>query len=257
MGHKRKPLTRMQLGQIELKPGKHATPESGLSLMEAVAWFDGQEHTTEPKNVSTVLSVYGQGLNDAGDDTHRNDLKQVIPMIRNSYPDISDVDRLLMVCDWLTRSYVPRWLDRAGIHDHADWLRTNEPLRTVVQALAVQPQLTMATDACSQLFIGKLGAETMAEPYQAARIAQKAIGWAQCTAVDARRGQERLAAGKEIIRRDPPDRTGDQTFAGQVLVPTKDPRFADIVTVLQEETLDMFRRIANPEEVTRFKMIDV
>lgn len=257
MGQSRKPLSRAGLNKIELSPGVHNSPDSGLSLMEAVAWYDGQEHTHEPENVSTVLSVYGQGLNDAGDETHRHDLKKVVSGIRNSYPDHTDIDRLLMVSDWLTRSYVPRWLDRAGITKDAENLRQFTPLRTVVLTLAVRPQLEMASDACSQLYIGKYGAETLAEEYQAARLAQKAIGWALCTADDARRGMVRLAEGKEVIRRDSPDRMGERSFAGQVLVPSKDPRFADTVAILQEETIDIFRRLTDPDEITKFKMMDV
>ncbi len=43
------------IDEIESSHGKHATREKGVCLMEAVAWWQGEEHSDMPECVCSVI----------------------------------------------------------------------------------------------------------------------------------------------------------------------------------------------------------
>ena len=59
------------LDEITLRHGSHTDRNSGVCLMEAVAWYAGEQHSDHPDCVCPVLGEMGRGLNDALPDSKR------------------------------------------------------------------------------------------------------------------------------------------------------------------------------------------
>ena len=62
----------IDLTTLTLAEGAHETRGDGVCLMEAVAWFAGQEHTDHPPCVSPVLAGFGRLWNDGLPDGRRH-----------------------------------------------------------------------------------------------------------------------------------------------------------------------------------------
>jgi hypothetical protein len=109
---------------LTLKSGSHRSPEEGLCLMEAVAWFRGQPHGDRPACVSPVLGAYGRSLNDSLTDQARQGLIRFIPRMPGTAGDGLDRARLDVLTRWAVRSWAARWLDLAGLREDAARLRS-------------------------------------------------------------------------------------------------------------------------------------
>jgi hypothetical protein len=103
------------LDTLTLAKGGHQTRDQGVCLMEAAAWLAGQPHTDHPPCVSPVLGMFGRNLNDVLLDDTRQLLKPYIRPMLGTAGDGNDEARSYLALDWLIRTYLPAWLDLAGL----------------------------------------------------------------------------------------------------------------------------------------------
>ena len=136
----------IDLDSITLAKGSHETRESGVCLMEAVAWWAGRTHGDNPPCVANVLGVYGRNLNDVLDDDKRQLLKRYIPLLPGTAADGKDETRAYIALDWLIRTYTPAWLDVAGLSEEAAALRDVRRIADVAAAAAAAPVIRRAAD---------------------------------------------------------------------------------------------------------------
>jgi len=101
----------LDLDTITLTKGSHDTREQGVCLMEAVAWFAGQDHTDRPPCVSPILAGFGISLNDSRPAGRLQELKRFIPLLPGTARDGKDERRGYLALNWLIREYLPAWLD--------------------------------------------------------------------------------------------------------------------------------------------------
>src|SRR4051812_26804584 len=67
-----------------LKHGSHRSPDDGMCLMEAVAYFAGELHSDSPQCACPVLTSHGIRLNDRFSDEERQLLAPLIPKLLNT-----------------------------------------------------------------------------------------------------------------------------------------------------------------------------
>jgi hypothetical protein len=72
---------RQSIKTLVLKSGSHASPEEGMCVMEAVAYFAKEPHSGAPKCACPVLTAYMQVLNDSLTNDERQRLKPYIKRI--------------------------------------------------------------------------------------------------------------------------------------------------------------------------------
>jgi len=205
----------IDLDALVLAKGSHDDREQGVCLMEAVAWFAGQEHTDHPPCVSPVLAAFGRSWNDALPDDQRHILKPFIPLLPGTAGDGHELARSYLAVDWLAREHAPAFLALTpALIPHADALRALSPLRDARAVQAAKPALAAARDA--------------------ARAAARDAAWdaAGAAAWDAAWDAIGAAAG---------DVAWDAAWAAarDVLAPT--------VTQLQESAIVLFSAMIHPE----------
>lgn len=138
--------TPIDLDTLVLGRGAHGSRYAGVCLLEAVAWFSGEPHTDRPACASRLLSSFGMALNDIIDDDKRQELRPLIPLIAGTRDDGHDLRRSYQAFDWLTRTYLPQWLDLAGLHDAGAPLRALDPLKDPGTLQAAVPLIFQAHD---------------------------------------------------------------------------------------------------------------
>ncbi|HET6849854.1 MAG TPA: hypothetical protein VFH74_13390, partial [Gaiellales bacterium] len=110
--------------------------DTGVCLLEAVAWWAGEDHSDQPDCVSVVLGTFGRNLNDVLPDGRRQELVRFVPLLPGTRGDGRDEDRSYLALDWLIRTYTPTWLElRPELADVAAELRS---LRRIVDLTAAQ-----------------------------------------------------------------------------------------------------------------------
>jgi hypothetical protein len=135
----------IDLTTLTLAKGAHQTREDGVCLMEAVAWFAGQEHTDHPPGVSPVLARFGRSWNDALPDGRRHILIPFIPLLPGTAGDGHYLTRSYLALDWLAREYAPAFLALVpALAPHAGALRGLAPLRDPGTVQAARPVITAA-----------------------------------------------------------------------------------------------------------------
>jgi hypothetical protein len=144
------------LTTITLYKGAHKPPPDNCTnpercLFEAYNWLTRQRHTDAcPPGVSPVLHTYGMNLNDALDDTRRQELTRYLPngadRLASTAHDGRDETRSYIALDWLTRIYTPAWLDLAGLTAEAASLRELRRVADSVAAKAAGPVLRQARE---------------------------------------------------------------------------------------------------------------
>ena len=149
----------IDLDTLTLAHGAHETRDDGLCLLEAVAWWAGKDHTDQPPCVSPVLGAYGRSLNDLLPETPRQLLKPYIPLLPGTAGDGKDETRGHIALDWLIRTWIPAWLDLAGLGEEASSLRDFRRIADLAAAQAVRPHVLAGRD-------------------NAARAAARAAAWA-------------------------------------------------------------------------------
>jgi hypothetical protein len=96
---------------IVLEKGKHASPEEGMCLMEAVAFIAGEDFSDEPKCVSPMLAEFGRALNDFLLDDARQQLTPLIPKLIGTVNPEQDQRDGLRCAHWVITHWLPTWLD--------------------------------------------------------------------------------------------------------------------------------------------------
>jgi len=106
----------INLETLTLLKGSHASREDGVCLLEAVAWWAGEEHNDAPACVSPVLAAFGRSWNDGmRSNEERSSLVQYIQLLvgTSGQPEADEV-RAWMALDWLIRVHTVAWLKLAG-----------------------------------------------------------------------------------------------------------------------------------------------
>ena len=67
------------LDTITLDSGSHDRRTDGVCVMEAVAWWAGEDHSDHPECVSPVIGAFLRSWNDALPDGDRQQLRRWIP----------------------------------------------------------------------------------------------------------------------------------------------------------------------------------
>jgi hypothetical protein len=140
-------MPELDLDALILSKGHHKDRDDGMCLMEAAAWLAGQPHTDHPPCVSPVLGIFGRALNDVLPDTTRQQLKPYLRPMLGTAGDGKDRARSYLALDWLIRTWLPAWLDLAGLASHATALQELEPVTSIESAETVTPTITAARDA--------------------------------------------------------------------------------------------------------------
>jgi hypothetical protein len=186
----------LDLATLHLDQGEHDTREEGVCLLEAVAWYAGEDHSDMPVCVSPVLRTFGTRLNDVLSDERRQELRPLIPRLVGTASDGLDEVRSYMALDWLVRTYTPAWLDLAGLTAEASALRDLRRIVDMTAATAAGPAVREA-----QAKAAAAGAAAGAAARAAAGAAAGAAAWAAARAAawaaarDAARAAAWAAAG--------------------------------------------------------------
>jgi hypothetical protein len=209
-------MTTIDLESLVLESGGHASREQGVCLLEAVAWFAGQDHTDHPPCVSPVLGAFGRSLNDLLPQATRQELRPLIPLLPGTADDL-DEQRSYLALDWLIRTHMRAWLELAGLAGPAAALREFRPLRILGDARAIHPLVISARDQAAAA-----GAAARAAAWDAARAA----AW------DASR-----AAARDAARDAAWDAAGAAARA----------RLQPTIDELQKSAIGLFAMMINPE----------
>ena len=143
----------------------HKTPEEGMTLLEAVAWVAGDQHSPHPQCCCPVLANFGRGWNCDGMRSSR-ECTQLLPYVERLVGTRSTRPVAFLRADmakrWLIHEFAPAWLDLAGFNYHAEALRTatnRETLNTAATAARAarvdaetndnHPSGSMALRACA------------------------------------------------------------------------------------------------------------
>ena len=216
----------INLDTLTLAKGAHDTRADGVCLLEAVAWFAGQEHTDYPPCVSPVLAAFGRTWNDALDDTTRQTLRPFIPLLPGTADDGLDLARSYLALDWLVRTYTPAFLDAAGLTGRAAGLRGLAPLTSTGSVQVAGPAIAAVWAAARAAARDAAGAAAGDAVWAAARAAARDAVWA--AAGDAARAAARAAVWAAA-----------RAAARAALVP--------VVTELQASALALFTAMIHPE----------
>lgn len=169
----------LNLDTLHLDKGAHDSRETGVCIMEAVAWYAGRDHSDAPPCVSPALRTFGTNLNDVLPDDRRQLLRPLIPVLVGTAGDGLDEARSYMALDWLIRTYTPAWLDLAGLTAEATALRD---LRRIVDLVAAQQAGPVVRQA--QTKAAAAGAAARAAAWAAARDAlQPTVDMLQLSAI--------------------------------------------------------------------------
>ena len=137
----------LDLTTLHLTAGGHTTRDQGCCLLEAVAWYAGEDHGDRPARVSPVLRDFGIQLNDMLSDTRRQDLVPLVPRLAaGSTGDGLDEVRSYLALDWLVRVWTPTWLDLGGGDLAAEAGRLRD-LRRIVDPTTAQEAGSVVRDA--------------------------------------------------------------------------------------------------------------
>jgi hypothetical protein len=151
--------------QIVLENGNHDTLERGVCAMEAAAFLAREPHSDTPKCVSAVISSFMRAWNDSLPDEDRQKLKPfILKSLGTSTTAADEVRRAWMARDWYVRTFVPTWLELAGLGDVA------QPLRELNE-LTKDADLELATPRLLQ------GSKRASAAWSAARSAARSAAW--------------------------------------------------------------------------------
>jgi hypothetical protein len=155
----------INLDNIKLACGSHSRREHGVCLMEAVAWFAGEEHSDHPKCVDTVLAAYGRALNDLLSRKERQILKPLIPKLVGTAGSHALMQRrAYLIIDRYVRSSVPAFLRELPNKPRLDLAAKFEALSPIVNASSNAAAHDVVRDVLTNI-IKDLPAHTNARAY--------------------------------------------------------------------------------------------
>ncbi len=224
-----------KLAGITLAKGGHASPQSGLCLMEALAFVRGIPHTDHPPCVSPLLGEMGRSLNDVLPHDLRQDLVPVIPDLPNTVGDGMDETRSYMALDWLIRTWLPTWLDLVpSCREDAAKIRELGRIVDMASAERAGPVVRASREKSAAAWAAAWDAA-----WAAAWAAAGAAAWdAAGAAARAAGGAAARAAAWDAAQAAAWDaaRAAGGDAAGDVLAPTVD--------TLQKSAIDLYARMA-------------
>lgn len=115
-------MTAINLTDVVLKSGAHASPEDGMCVMELTAYIAREPFTDHPECTSPVLGAFLRSWNDALDTDTRQKLKPYAERVIGT--NGKDEELAWMATDWLVRVQTPAWLRLAGLTEQALTLET-------------------------------------------------------------------------------------------------------------------------------------
>ena len=196
------------LDAITLASGAHDRRTDGMCVMEAVAWWAGEDHSDHPECVSPVIGAFLRSWNDALPDGDRQQLRRWIPEVvgTNAGPAV-DAELSWIALDWLVRVHTPAWLRLAGLIEQAALL-TDMAEITPATCPSILPTLTAvcsdARDAARDAAGDAAGDAARDAAWAAAQDAARYAAWdaawyaawdaARVAAWDAARDAARVAA---------------------------------------------------------------
>jgi hypothetical protein len=201
----------VDLDAVVLQRRKHDRREEGVDVMEAVAWYAGEEHSDHPRCASDVVAAGMRSWNDDLPDDARQQLKAYIPLLpgTNATEDV-ELTRAWMALDGLVREHTPTWLREVGTRlqeadavDVADRLAAAAPVRDTASADAVFPLLTEALGQATRLWDGRNWAEARAAIGASGGVALWRVvdesRAAESKAIDAARAASGQASGAAAV----------------------------------------------------------
>lgn len=149
--------SRPNLASLTLAPGQHAERDpSAICLLEAAAWFAGEEHSDHPRCVCPVLAAVGRSVNDHLPPSHLDGLVWLVPRMVGTAGDGRTGWRTFLAADWLVRTWLPPWLAHAAhagprLTEARDAVTALPPLREVTDVLRAHQVVAEAADAVQAL----------------------------------------------------------------------------------------------------------
>jgi hypothetical protein len=119
-------LTPDRLERLYLSSGKHANRERGVCLLEAAAWFAGEEHTDHPACVSPYLAALGRSVTDVMTPDERQYLRPFVPrLVGTRAPLTGELERRRRwhAADVAVRRVLPRAMEGLGLVEYSTGLR--------------------------------------------------------------------------------------------------------------------------------------
>ena len=129
-----------RLAQVtHLEAGGHDSPETGLCLLEAVAYVTGLPHSDQPPCACPVVTRYAMALNDRMPDDQRQRLLPYIVRIAGSKatPEVERL-RAYKAATYAVKVFAPLVLDARGFTDHAATLRAVPDITDRASALVAK-----------------------------------------------------------------------------------------------------------------------
>jgi len=111
----------LDLETLVLLSGAHDNPESGMCVMEAVAFVAGESFSDHPQCACPTLGKFMRSWNDSLDEATRQKLKPYIPRLVGTNDGNSE-RRGWMCLDWISRECAASFLELAGLTDHSEAL---------------------------------------------------------------------------------------------------------------------------------------
>lgn len=119
----------IDLTTLHLERGGHSSRESGVSVMEAVAWLAHEPHTNRPECASPVIAAFCRAVNDRVGDEERQRLVAYLPrLVETRAADEVELRRTMILADWAVRVAAPVSLEIAGLSGEAEGLRRLPPV---------------------------------------------------------------------------------------------------------------------------------
>jgi hypothetical protein len=185
---------------LVLKAGGHTSPESGMCVMEAVAYVAGEPWSDHPVCACPVIGAFLRSWNDGlrSDEERTRLLKPlVLRLVESKSTPAVEEARAYLALDWLIRTYTPVWLDLVpGLQSHAQALRALEAIRDISAADAAGAPVHAAGAAAWAAAGDAARDAARAAPVAAAGAAPVAAAWA--AARDAARAAAGAAAGDAL-----------------------------------------------------------
>ena len=112
-----------KLTAFELQAGAHDTTAEGLCAMEAVAWFEGEDHSDHPSCTCPVIAAFVRSINDRMPDSDRQKLVAYLPRLVGTVSPEHEQERAEYLAWHAITVVAPGVLERAGLKHHAATLR--------------------------------------------------------------------------------------------------------------------------------------
>ena len=250
-------MTTLNLDHLTLDNGSHSRRTEGVCLMEAVAWYAGENHSDMPACVSLVLRRYGITLNDRLPAERRQELKQFIPRLVGTAGDGLDEQRRQLASQALMVEWLPQWLRLAKLDDLAAQAEAGAALTglELTRALRAIRDLTWkARQAKRDELKGKIEAELRkrwADKPAAADAVAVAVAAAAADAVAAADGPivKKYSDEWYALRR----KVYDSTYAAMRKHYETSDTFAAVRALRDtqlDQAIDLYSRMIQPTAVT-------